>query len=142
MKYFLSFSFIIYSCLFSLNAQEEKFDLTIEVSGIKSNTGKIYVAIFNNANDYLKEKKEFSGAIEKVRKGKSIVYLKNIKNGEYAASIFYDENNNGKIDTNVFGIPKESYGFSNNAKGFMGPPSFEEAKFSLASDTIIKISLK
>ncbi|MEN8835700.1 MAG: DUF2141 domain-containing protein [Polaribacter sp.] len=56
--------------------------------------------------------------------------------------MFYDENNNGKMDTKLFGVPKEPYGFSNNAKGFMGPPSFEEAKFTLASNKKIKILLK
>ena len=32
-----------------------------------------------------------------------------------------------------FGIPKEAYGCSNNAKGFMGPPKYEDAKFMLTS---------
>lgn len=142
MKFFLTFCFITYSYFFSLNAQEANFNLTIEISGIKTNMGKVYLALYDNTNDFLKKKREFIGSKSEVKNGKSIVLFKNIKKGEYAASIFYDENNNGKMDTNIFGIPKETYGFSNNAKGFMGPPSFEEAKFSLASDKTIKIFLK
>ncbi|WP_296638036.1 DUF2141 domain-containing protein [Polaribacter sp.] len=142
MKYFLTFCFITYSYFFSFNAQEANFNLTIEILGIKTNTGKVYLALYDNTNDFLKKKREFIGAKSEVKNGKSIVFFKNIKKGEYAASIFYDENNNGKMDTKLFGVPKEPYGFSNNAKGFMGPPSFKEAKFTLASNKKIKILLK
>jgi uncharacterized protein (DUF2141 family) len=45
------------------------------------------------------------------------------------------------MDTKLFGIPKEPYGFSNNAKGFMGPPSFEDAKFVLDHDKTIFIEV-
>ncbi|MEN8878857.1 MAG: DUF2141 domain-containing protein [Polaribacter sp.] len=142
MKHLLSFCFATYCYIIAVNAQEAKFDLSIEISGIKTNTGKVYLALFNNSNDFLKKKKEFIGKKAEVKNGKSIVFFKNIRKGEYAASIFYDENNNGKMDTKLFGVPKEPYGFSNNAKGFMGPPSFEEAKFTLASNKKIKILLK
>ena len=45
---------------------------------------------------------------------------------------FHDENKNGKLDTGLFGIPTEGTVVSNHAKGFMGPPSFDKAKFSFA----------
>ncbi|MEC8002307.1 MAG: DUF2141 domain-containing protein [Pseudomonadota bacterium] len=38
---------------------------------------------------------------------------------------------NNKMDNNFFGIPKEQYGFSNNASAFLGPPVFEAAAFEL-----------
>ncbi|WP_394700395.1 DUF2141 domain-containing protein [uncultured Bacteroides sp.] len=44
------------------------------------------------------------------------------------------------VDTKEFGIPTEKYGFSNNAKGRMGPPSFEQAKFELKNDRVIRIT--
>jgi uncharacterized protein (DUF2141 family) len=34
-----------------------------------------------------------------------------IKPGKYAIAVIHDENCNGKLDTNMFGIPKEGYGF-------------------------------
>ena len=36
---------------------------------------------------------------------------------------------NGKLDTNWLGIPKEGYGFSNDAKGSFGAPPFSAAGF-------------
>jgi uncharacterized protein (DUF2141 family) len=53
--------------------------------------------------------------------------------GTYAVACFHDENGNGKLDTGHFGIPKEGVAASNHAKGFMGPPSFKDAKFSFSA---------
>ena len=55
--------------------------------------------------------------------------------GTYAVACFHDENKNGKLDTGLFGIPTEGTVVSNHAKGFMGPPSFEKARFSYAGTT-------
>lgn len=49
-----------------------------------------------------------------------------LKAGTYAIRYFHDENENGELDTGTFGIPTEGYGFSNDARGFMGPPSFDD----------------
>jgi len=53
--------------------------------------------------------------------------------GNYAVAVFRDENNNDKIDYNIFGAPTEQYGFSNDASGFFSAPSFEQASFKLSS---------
>lgn len=56
--------------------------------------------------------------------------------GTYAVRLYHDENDNGELDTNVFGVPREAYGFSNNARGRFGPPNFEEAAFTVESDSL------
>lgn len=50
----------------------------------------------------------------------------------YALACFHEENKNGKLDTGLFGIPSEGTVASNQAKGFMGPPSFKDAKFAFS----------
>ncbi len=52
--------------------------------------------------------------------------------GTYAVACFHDENDNGKLDTGIFGIPKEGTVVSNRAKGTLGPPSWDAAKFTFA----------
>jgi uncharacterized protein (DUF2141 family) len=47
--------------------------------------------------------------------------------GRYAVQVIYDLNSNGKLDSNLLRIPQEPVGFSRDAKGRMGPPSFEQA---------------
>ena len=51
--------------------------------------------------------------------------------GACAIGIFHGANLSNRLDNHFFGVPREQYGFSNNARGFMGPPSFEDAAFSM-----------
>ena len=60
------------------------------------------------------------------------ITFEDVPEGIYAVSYVHDENDNGKMDTNFVGIPKEDYGCSNNAKGFMSAPKWEDAKFELS----------
>jgi uncharacterized protein (DUF2141 family) len=53
-------------------------------------------------------------------------------------SVYQDSNNNGQLDKNIFGIPKEKYGFSNNA----GRPDYRKCVFDFDTDMTVTISLK
>ena len=57
--------------------------------------------------------------------------------GTWAVLSFQDENDNGKLDRNVLGIPKERYAFSRDARGRFGPPSFEDAAFVLRDEKAV-----
>ena len=72
------------------------------------------------------------------------VQFDNIPAGKYAIAIFLDENDNYKLDRNLFGIPKEKYGFSNNVLPALRAATFEESIFTLTDDkrTTIVINLK
>ena len=57
-----------------------------------------------------------------------------IYSGRYAIQFYHDENQNGKLDLNLIGIPKESYGSSNDVKPVLGPPKFEKMLFNLTEN--------
>jgi uncharacterized protein (DUF2141 family) len=59
-----------------------------------------------------------------------------IEPGTYAIAVYHDENSNGKLDSNFIGIPREGVGFSNNAKGHMGPPKFDAAAFRFSGGAL------
>jgi len=61
--------------------------------------------------------------------------------GRYAVAVYQDENRNGKLDKNFLGMPTEPYGFSNDARGSMGPPSFDAAAVDIAATPKITVSL-
>jgi uncharacterized protein (DUF2141 family) len=70
------------------------------------------------------------------------VIFGNLEPGRYAAIAFHDENRNGKLDKNFLGVPAEPYGFSNSARGFLGPPTFRDAAVVLGDrDSAIRIAL-
>ena len=57
--------------------------------------------------------------------------ISDVAPGSYALAVFADDNNNGRLDRNLFGIPAEPYGFSNDARSLIGPPGFASAAFEL-----------
>ncbi|MEE9408674.1 MAG: DUF2141 domain-containing protein [Polaribacter sp.] len=137
-KLFLIFTFV-FSGILTTNAQEETFNLTVNIAGLNSNKGTLLVGLYNKKENFLN--KQFKGDVVKIMDKKSVVIFKNLPKGEYAVSFVHDENDNKKMDTNFFGIPKEDYGCSNNAKGFMGPPKYDDAKFKLVENKTIDIKI-
>lgn len=100
--------------------------LVVTVSNIKKFEGDVRVGLFNNENDFLK--KAVDGKVTRATDGSVVVTFEGLPDGEYAISVFHDENANEKLDTNFVGIPKEGFAFGNNAMGMFGPPSFEKSK--------------
>ena len=108
--------------------------LIIDISGFPSSDGFAMVALNNSKESY---KGGEDAAIAKTKTmvvdRKAQVVFTNLPYGWYGISLYHDENNNGKLDKNMMGIPKEAYGFSNNAKGFFGKPDYKDVKFELGS---------
>lgn len=77
----------------------------------------------------------------KVAAGSTEINL-TLENGLYAILVYVDINQNGELDKNLFGIPKEPYGFSNNARGSFGPPSFMAVSIQITEDTRLPINLR
>jgi uncharacterized protein (DUF2141 family) len=71
----------------------------------------------------------FRSAIVEVENKRAVAVFEGVPYGEYAVKVFHDENGNEKLDTNFVGMPKEKFGFSNDARGRFGPPSYEQARF-------------
>jgi uncharacterized protein (DUF2141 family) len=125
--------------LFSILIHSQKHDLEITITGFEKSGGNVFVAIYDSETTFLKKQKY--GIIKHISGDKITVVFNDLPSGTYAVSCFYDANKNGKMDTKMFGIPKEQYGTSNGAKGFMGPPKYSDAKFELTENKSIKIKL-
>jgi len=106
-------------------------NLSIEISELRNSKGKVLLE-FNDENE-----KVLEGYSEKISNNNCVIVIKDLKPGKYAFKFFHDENNDEKLNTNFMGIPKEGYGFSNNASGKFGPPSFNKMIFEVnQSDTL------
>ncbi|WOD42520.1 DUF2141 domain-containing protein [Hwangdonia lutea] len=126
-------------CLVLLNttigfSQDNNNEVIVNISNLNSNKGQVFIAIYNAKENFLN--KGFKSVKTNIENNSCKVVFKAIPNGTYAISMFHDENENNKMDTNFIGIPKEDYGCSNNAKGFMGPPKWEDAKFIIHNESI------
>ena len=118
-------------------AQEDKQQVgrfTLVVAGLRSNNGQVRVGLYNTKESYHSRGKlpALLRAKLKIDHNKAVYTFEDIPYGEYTIKLYHDENGNDKLDKNFLGIPKEPYGFSNNARG-LGLPSYKKAKFTIAS---------
>lgn len=118
----------------------QNVNLTVSISDLKNNTGSIRVALYNSDGTFLKT--AYKSVSSDIKNNKATVTFTGIPTGEYGISTFHDENNNEVLDKNMVGIPSEDYAFSNEAKGFMGPPSYKATKFKVNKDSKIDIKFK
>ncbi|MDC0127900.1 DUF2141 domain-containing protein [Gammaproteobacteria bacterium] len=147
MKSNLSRIFFLSSLLVMLEIQAS--ELIINLSDQKK-AGTLMLAIYSNAEAFegsvVKEKRSevgvFKGLELYLEPQDSTQLSTEIPDGEYAIAFFIDANGNKKLDKNFLGIPKEQYGFSNNAMGTLSAPTFEQAKFKVAGNTVQNIKLK
>jgi uncharacterized protein (DUF2141 family) len=104
---------------------------TVEVAihGIPSVEGQIYVELYD-ADTYFRYQDVLNELIVPVTAKEMVVRLENVPDGRYIVAVSHDPNANHALDTGWFGIPKEAYGFSRDARGWFGPPSFEDGAFS------------
>lgn len=117
------------------------FDLTVEVLNPKLLQGSINAAVFGSAETWLQQPQAL-GAQRAPVADKTQLVFRGLPAGNYAVSLFHDENGNGQMDRNVIGLPLERYGFSRDARATMGAPTFADAAFELKADTSISITLK
>ena len=116
-------------------------ELKVVVVGFKPAEGEVRVAVFNSEKDFLET--PFKAGNAGIDGSLCHWQVSGLPSGWYAVAIYQDKNGNGKLDRNVFGMPLEPYGFSNNAHGVMGPPSFGDARFQLTgSSTQIQVRLE
>lgn len=115
--------------------------LSINISNVKPKTGTIRIALYNNSSDWLKENKEFKIVTIVADKSEMKVDVLGLPTGEYAVTMYQDENSNGKCDKSLFGIPNERIGFSNNITPKLFKPTYKECKISIPNRTEIQINL-
>ena len=100
------------------------------------------MVVYNNKADFLGEKGELTVyELAEVRDHPTIKIDK-VKEGTYAFVAFIDENNNGVMDKNRLGIPKEPIGFSVSKMGLFGPPSFKKASYQIPSTKSVELVIE
>ena len=115
--------------------------LVVTVRDIKNKNGDILIGLYDSTSHF--PRKVATGKVAKVTDEEMKITFADIKPGNYAVSVLHDENQNKDLDTNMLGIPKEGYGFSNNVTGIVGPPSFRKARFHVpAGNSSITIKMK
>ncbi len=119
-------------------------DIHVKITGIKNSKGQVGILIFVDKDGFPSDwKKAYKQVLIPAKEGEMEYTFADLPNGKYALSVMHDENNNNKLDTNMFGVPKEGYGVSNNIIGNLSAPKFADATFSIGTDNYkLEIKLK
>jgi uncharacterized protein (DUF2141 family) len=118
--------------------------LSIEVVGTKSEKGNLVAFLWDQPKGFPSDsKRKIAMVTIPATKAACTIRFEELQPDRvYAVSIMHDENANGVMDSNLFGIPKEGYATSRNVPhSMLGPPKFDEASFRFSKSSEVKIKM-
>jgi uncharacterized protein (DUF2141 family) len=143
-KFFPAFCLTSNLFLSSANA-ESRSNVTVVINNIKQDSGRVCFRVYASEKGFpFSSKNEVqSGCVEKT--GRVIKkQFSGLKPGKYAVTVIDDRNRDGKLNTDLFGIPQEGFGVSNNPTVSVttGTPKFSKASFPVNQNTVVNIQMK
>ena len=139
----MRYTVLFVALLWMTGMAKAQHSLEVKIDNIKNDNGDILIGLYDDGNNF--PRKTSDGRIVKASKDGVTVAFHDLKPGLYAITVLHDENSNKDMDQSKIGIPKEGFGFSNNARASFGPPSFDKVKIELQpgkKDTLISIDLR
>lgn len=103
--------------------------LSVSVTGARNDNGSVRCGLFSSADGFREPGREMRGAVAPIKNGQATCVFNGIPAGTYAVAVFHAEQNETRMETGLFGKPKQGYGFSNNPSTTFGPPNFSSAAF-------------
>lgn len=122
--------------------------LQIHAQGLRNTKGVVGVLLFRSPDGWPEDvhKSVYAGASSIAHDAQdATVTLQSVTPGDYGIVVLHDENKNMKLDKNIFGWPKEGFGFANNPHVGIGPPSFRQAVLHVAcpvTEATVRIQYK
>jgi uncharacterized protein (DUF2141 family) len=109
----------------------KKTTLTVTVQNVRSRTGTVRIAVMKPCEKFPSCPPTETAILD----ARSETYQKafSLEPGEYAVAVYHDINANSKLDTRMFGIPKEPYGFSNNFRPKFSAPTFKDCQITVGA---------
>ena len=110
--------------------------INVPVTGLRNNVGTVRCGLFNSAASFPKDGQEFKGVEAPIANQQATCVFSNVPSGTYAVAYFHAQAGETKLKTGLFGQPEQGYGFSRNATGTMGPPSFNNAAYAYSGGNV------
>jgi len=104
--------------------------IRVEIGGLRNANGVVRCLLFQGESGFPSDASRAAMRLAaNISAGAAVCEFTDPPAGTLAVAFIHDENGNGRLDKNFFGVPTEGYGFSNDARGSMGPPPFAKAAF-------------
>jgi uncharacterized protein (DUF2141 family) len=97
----------------------------------RSDDGRVFCGLWRGRDGYptVRERAVGQALDRTVVEHRATCVFEDVSPGEYAIAVFHDENANNDLDRNIFGVPSEGTGASNDAWNMFGPPGYDDARF-------------
>ena len=117
--------------------------LTVEINGLRNQNGIVCLTLFSGEEGFPNQSNcAIASHCVEAKDASVSATFEQLSPGEYAVAVIHDDNEDGKLNTGLFGIPKEGFGFSRNPRIGMSAPKFEETAISVSGEnTKIKIEM-
>ena len=119
----------------------DPYTLTVTVEGIEGSEGVLHIGLYNDEGEFPEGEPSMAEEVTLNGEERITVTFEGVPPGIYSSAVMHDANENGKVDMDERGIPMEGYGFSNDATGDMGPPSYDDASFTVEEDTEVTLRM-
>lgn len=116
--------------------------LTIVVKGVDTDKGHVLAALYTSAETWPKPDAAHATAKVKARRGGVTITFDELARGQYAIALMHDENDDGAMTYSMIGIPKEAYGFGNDARATFSAPSFGESLVTVDGQVQVSVTVK
>ncbi|RUM89205.1 MAG: hypothetical protein DSZ23_03550 [Thermodesulfatator sp.] len=115
--------------------------LVIQVTGLEPPVGILRLALYADRRSYQDRNNPVRSVATEIKSSNATIEFHGLPPGEYAVMMYHDANSNNRFDK-LLGLPREQYGFSNNARPGFGPPDFEEVKFRVCAGKVTFLKIK
>lgn len=112
-------------------AQDEGPTLVFVVHGLRNDVGVVGGGIYSDRNVWTREGGQVATCHAPIHGGTARCVIRAPSAGTYAFAYLHDEDNDGRMRTDAFGMPQEGYGFGHDAHGTLSAPSFESAAYEV-----------
>lgn len=124
-----------------VRSQSER-GVVVEIHGLRSNHGRVLGALFGSSSSWAVEGRQVAVCASRIVARRAYCVL-DVPPGTYAFACFHDENEDDTLNTNLFGLPDEGFGLSNDAPVRLGPPGWDDVRFAHeAPVTVITVRVR
>ncbi len=105
--------------------------LTLTIPNVESSEGRIMVQLLASEAQFRGESPAYGAVQQSVTTGEYRLTFGSLPAGTYALRVMHDMDGDGKLNSNIVGMPTEPWVMSNNAVGNFGPPDWDAVKFTV-----------
>lgn len=116
--------------------------LTVRIERVKADRGPVFCDLFNAGEGFPGQSPIVGGSLRLEGTSAPVCTFTEVPAGSYAVSVIQDENSNGSLDMNAFGVPTEGYGASNNILPATSAPKWSDARFDVDGAAPVELTVR